>query len=136
VMGHNRTFVAPPEKLRLNARLVPCDEGRLRGKKVVAFAGIGRPQKFFATLREAGAELVGEHRFPDHHPFRDTELANLAREAADKNAKLLTTEKDFVRLDAPWHQKVAALRVAIDWEDRDAVLALLERATGAPRHGA
>lgn len=136
VMGHNRTFVAPAGKIVLKARLAPCEGVPLKGKKVVAFAGIGMPQKFFATLKEAGAILVGEHRYPDHHPFRDTELATLARDAADKHAKLLTTEKDFVRLDPPWRQKIAALKVEIQWEDRSAVEALLERAIGAPRHGA
>ena len=136
VMGHNRTFVAPEGKTVLKARLVPCDAAPLKGKKVVAFACIGMPQKFFATLKEAGAVLVGEYRYPDHHPFRDAELATMARDAADKNAKLLTTEKDFVRLDPRWRQKIAALKVEIQWEDRSAVEALLQRAIGASRHGA
>ncbi|GJD33648.1 tetraacyldisaccharide 4'-kinase [Methylobacterium aerolatum] len=78
-------------------RLVP-DGGGFAGRRVLAFAGIGRPGKFFDTLRETGARLAGTRAFPDHHPFREADLAALRREADRLGATLVTTEKDAVRL--------------------------------------
>ena len=72
----------------------------LPGSRVVAFAGIGRPEKFFATLRSLGAELVGARKFPDHHPFTAGEIAALRRAADRDRAQLVTTAKDWVRLPA------------------------------------
>lgn len=136
VMGDDKNNLPLAGKVVLTARVVPCDATPLTGKKVIAFAGIGIPQKFFATLKKAGAVLVGEHGFPDHHPYRDTELADLAREASEKRAALMTTEKDLVRLDRRWRQKITALKVAVVWDDRAALIALLERAIGAAHRGA
>src|SRR5262249_31193063 len=76
----------------------PADVEALRGQKIVAFAGIGRPSKFFASLRSIGAELVAERGFPDHHPFGASELDALAFEARAKGAVLATTEKDLMRI--------------------------------------
>ncbi len=69
-----------------------------RAKRVVAFAGIGRPEKFFATARACGVELAACVAFPDHHPYTTLELSGLARTARERDAVLLTTEKDYVRL--------------------------------------
>ena len=90
------------------------------GRRVVAFAGIGRPAKFFATLRELGAELVCEMAFPDHHVFDEAELAELAARAAD-GALLVTTEKDWVRLPEAWRGRVQALPVELRFGDGPAV---------------
>jgi tetraacyldisaccharide 4'-kinase len=69
----------------------------LRGKRVFLFAGIARPQSFEATVRSLGAEIAGARWFRDHHFFSAGEIAALWREAGD--ALLVTTEKDFVRLE-------------------------------------
>src|SRR6516162_909935 len=66
----------------INAVLAPVNGERLSGMRLSAFAGIGRPEKFFATLRALGAELVSTPAFPDHHPFRIAELEELRRDAA------------------------------------------------------
>ena len=64
-----------------------------------AFAGIGRPEAFRRSLTDMGAEIVSFRAFPDHHPFRRSELDTLLRLAAEKNAeRIVTTEKDGVRL--------------------------------------
>ncbi len=84
----------------LEAKLVPDREAveALRGRAVLAFAGIGRPEKFFASLRSLGALVVAEHGFGDHHPFEARELAALAAKARARDAILVTTEKDMVRV--------------------------------------
>jgi len=68
-----------------------------RGRRIFAFAGIGRPEKFLETLRDAGAVVTGSQFFADHHPYSAAEIAALRRWAED--AQLVTTEKDAVRLD-------------------------------------
>jgi tetraacyldisaccharide 4'-kinase len=73
---------------------------RLRDHRIVAFAGIGRPEKFFDTLRGAGATLVATHGFADHRPYSEADLAKLHAEAYRAGALLVTTEKDHARIGA------------------------------------
>lgn len=68
------------------------------GKRVLAFAGIGNPQKFFDTLADIGAEIVATHPFPDHYRFSDEDLELLMMRADEDNLELVTTAKDAVRL--------------------------------------
>jgi tetraacyldisaccharide 4'-kinase len=72
----------------------------LRGRRVVGFAGIGRPTEFRRTLERLGADVAGFRGFPDHHPFSAEELRALEREAQAAGAWLVTTEKDAVRCPA------------------------------------
>jgi tetraacyldisaccharide 4'-kinase len=98
----------------LRAHLTPQDS-ELAGKPVFAFAGIGRPEKFIVSLRESGAIVTGTRFFPDHHPYRAAEIAAL-HEAA-KDALLVTTEKDLIRLAPPLRAGIASLPVAARFED-------------------
>jgi len=83
----------------LRARLEPGEAARgLRGERVLAYAGIGRPAKFFETLEALGAELSGTRSFPDHHRFTEEDAAALLGQAERLGARLVTTEKDWVRL--------------------------------------
>jgi len=110
----------------LRARLEP--RGRsLAGKRVYAFAGIGRPQKFFDSLRGLGAELAGCETFADHQPYEAATLERLAAAAAAAGAQLVTTAKDAARLGRAAPPGLAVLDVALVWEDNDALLRLLER---------
>jgi tetraacyldisaccharide 4'-kinase len=70
----------------------------LRGKRVLAFAGIGDPLRFFRTLRGCGIEVAAERAFPDHHPFSEREIESLIAEAKREALTLVTTEKDLTRL--------------------------------------
>ncbi len=71
----------------------------ITGRKVLAFAGIGDPDKFFRTVRQTGAEIVEHRTFPDHHPYSDANLAELEAEAIAKGLELVTTAKDAIRLN-------------------------------------
>lgn len=125
-----------PDLPILAARLVaePSATANLKGQRVVAFAGIGRPEKFFATLEEIGAEVAGRRAFPDHHRYSEAEVATLESDAKSRNAQLVTTEKDHVRLDPDTRARVAALPVALAFADAFAVARLVapvvERALG------
>ncbi len=112
----------------LTARLAPRPGGeRLRGRKVLAFAGIGQPEKFFATLAELGAELAGTRAFPDHHPYSAAELRDLRQGAQALGAILVTTEKDAVRLAPGQRDGIETLAVAVAWDDPAALQALLDK---------
>ena len=92
----------------------------------VAFAGIGRPQKFFDTLHKAGYNIAEAVPFPDHHTYRDDDLAGLQSLAARHNAKLITTEKDHVRL--PKGADVETLPVDLRIGNIEALVSILRRA--------
>ena len=67
-------------------------------RKALAFAGIGDPEKFFATLAAAGIDIAETASFPDHHRYTATDAAALIARAQAKNLILVTTEKDLVRM--------------------------------------
>ncbi len=100
----------------------------LIGREVVAFAGIARPDKFYATLRRIGAQVVATRDFPDHHVFAGRELARLVEEAAQRRALLVTTEKDRVRLGPQYARSVMTLPVTLRFEDPRGVKGMLQRA--------
>jgi tetraacyldisaccharide 4'-kinase len=102
----------------LEARLVPdSDALALAGKSVLAFAGIGRPEKFFRTLRDIGAKVADERAFGDHHRYRPDEIMALVEAAAGAKAMLVTTAKDWVRLPGEARPMVKAVRVRLEFAD-------------------
>jgi tetraacyldisaccharide 4'-kinase len=99
---------------------------RLRGRRVLAFAGIGRPEKFFATLKTCGATLARTQSFPDHHPFGADEIRSILKEAEADGLLVVTTEKDLVRVadlasDEPAVARIEALPVRLVLEDEAAL---------------
>ncbi len=111
----------PASLPRLEARLEPTGAAALAGQSVVAFAGIGRPEKFFATLERIGCRIVARHAFADHHRYRPAEIRRLVAEAEALGAHLVTTAKDGVRLPAESRTRVTILEVELAWRD-DAAL--------------
>jgi tetraacyldisaccharide 4'-kinase len=87
--------------LALKARVVPDGDAvaALRGNRVLAFAGIGDPERFFATLRASHIDVVLTRSFADHHRFTADEINQLVEQARAASLTLVTTEKDLVRLD-------------------------------------
>jgi tetraacyldisaccharide 4'-kinase len=111
----------------LRARLEPGPAtATLRGRRVLAFAGIGRPDKFFTTLREAGVELAAGVAFPDHHRFSAGELEALIRDAHRRDAMLATTAKDAVRLPRAVRDAVFVADVVLRWEKPKEIESLLD----------
>ncbi|HUE18843.1 MAG TPA: tetraacyldisaccharide 4'-kinase [Stellaceae bacterium] len=107
----------------------------LKSRTVVAFAGIGRPEKFFRNVEATGANLAASHAFPDHHAYSEAELQRLLAEARAVSAVLLTTDKDRVRLNPAWRARVEALPIDIAWDDEAALDRLLAPVLRAVRHG-
>ena len=70
-----------------------------KNKKVIAFAGIGNPNNFFDLLKENNINVIEQKKFPDHYNYSEKELQNLKNKAKEVNAILLTTEKDYLRIN-------------------------------------
>ncbi len=108
----------------LQAHLKP-DEAQLaslRGKRVLAFAGIGDPARFFGTLRASGIDVVRERAFADHHPYAQREIETLVDEAGRNALTPVTTEKDLARLRQggglpDWARDIAPFAVTLEFDD-------------------
>jgi tetraacyldisaccharide 4'-kinase len=121
--GFERVYGAGRTILR--ARLAPVSRD-LASAKVFAFAGIGRPAKFFASLRDLGCEIAGAREFPDHHPYSQAELDALIRDAGP--SRLVTTEKDLARIPARARGRFEAFPVRLVFDDPAALAAILAEA--------
>jgi tetraacyldisaccharide 4'-kinase len=135
LIGADRTGAAgllPPFLPVLRARLVPheADLAALP-PRLLAFAGIGRPEKFFDTLRIAGHDPLETIGFADHHAYRAADIDRLRTQAARRQATLVTTTKDAVRLPRALHTEILTLRIRLEWEDETEIEALLERVLAA-----
>jgi tetraacyldisaccharide 4'-kinase len=93
----------------------------LVGRPVLGFAGIARPEKFFATLAEIGANVVQTRGFPDHHPYGSREIDRLRAEAGARGLVLVTTEKDHVRIPVAEASDILPLPVTLGFDDPRAV---------------
>lgn len=110
----------------LRARLV-AEAADLTGRRVLAFAGIARPAKFFAALAALGAEVAAAEAFPDHHRYTGDELSRLFAAAERLGALPVTTEKDAVRLPPAARGRVRVVVARLDWDDAAALDRLLNR---------
>jgi tetraacyldisaccharide 4'-kinase len=126
----SRIAALAPGKPLMRASLEPdaLAAAPLIGREVVAFAGIARPEKFYATLRRIGAQLVATHDFADHHPYTQREVEALIEEAGRRGALLATTEKDATRLTARQARAVITLPVTLRFEEPASLRRMLRQA--------
>lgn len=94
---------------------------------VIAFAGIGQPDKFFETVTQLGHNIVSTIAFPDHHPYNQADIKFLRQEATKVGAQLLTTQKDAQRLPASFLDYVTIIPVCLEWADESALEAILAK---------
>ncbi|WP_442881193.1 tetraacyldisaccharide 4'-kinase [Bosea sp. (in: a-proteobacteria)] len=115
------------------ALVIPPEVGaRLDGVSVLAASGIGRPEKFAASLRQAGARLAGERHFGDHHAYTARDVAALIAEAKALGCTVAVTEKDMVKLGPLWPDEEGArllfVPVSLRFADEAPVAAMLRQA--------
>ncbi len=137
--GNGRVLPAGPLREPVAAGLARADlvlsigppEMQARFTLAPAFAGIGHPEKFFATLRAEGAEVLRAEALSDHQPLTEALMARLEFEAKALGAQLVTTEKDAVRLPAKFRAKVLALPVRLEFAQPEQIEAMLRKVMGA-----
>lgn len=88
------------------------------GKKVIAFAGIARPEKFFNTLEGNDYKIHAHYSFPDHHIYKRDELENIVSQAKQEKISVITTEKDWIRLSEKWKSEISYLKISVELDDR------------------
>jgi tetraacyldisaccharide 4'-kinase len=115
----------------LRAHMTHVDVQALAGRRIIGFAGIGRPEKFFRSLRAFATEIVDTKRFADHHIYTPSDIARLKAKARTADALLVTTEKDYVRMTEAEREGIATLLVRAVIDNDKALELLLDRLCSA-----
>jgi len=86
-------------------------------RRAIAFAGIGRPEKFYASLQECNIKLCQTVNFPDHHFYTASELNDIISKARELDADIYTTAKDYVKIPLDMQSRFKVLEIEIEWEN-------------------
>jgi len=121
-------------KTVLRAKLVPSlPPTFLKEPKVLAFAGIGRPQKFYDSCKEAGLVIVQSNDFPDHHVYSAKNMKELTAAATKKDLSLITTAKDWIRIPETYRTDICVLDVDLVFEEPQALSHVIQSSMTASR---
>ncbi len=105
----------------------PLDIDKFKNKKIVAFAGIGNPVNFFDLLEEENLNLLNKFSFPDHYKYTNKDLEKLISYSKKSDSTLLTTEKDYYRIDDNYKEKVEFIKVEIEIENKNNFINLIKK---------
>jgi tetraacyldisaccharide 4'-kinase len=95
----------------------------------LAFAGIGNPENFFDLLKDNNIEMIETLKFPDHYDFKKIDIINLNKRAKELNACLVTTEKDYFRLDNEDKKNIKYLKLELLIDKKDEFINELKKIT-------
>ena len=99
----------------------------LKDKKIFAFAGIGNPLNFFELLIKNNLQLLNYQSYPDHYNYKKKDLDNLKSKAKELNALLLTTEKDYCRIDSDFRKGIEKLDVDLEIDSKEEFINLIKK---------
>ena len=99
----------------------------LKDKKIFAFAGIGNPLNFFELLKKNNLQLLNYQSFPDHYNYKKKDLDNLKSKARELNALLLTTEKDYCRINNNFRKGIEKLDVDLEIDSKEEFINLIKK---------
>lgn len=111
---------------KFKSKIIPSMVDNLPNQ-IFAFAGIGRPDKFYDTLQSINISVIAAHNFPDHHPYNEEDLKCLKQRADSLNVEMITTEKDWVKLPEEWQKSIHHLPISLSWENIDEFKLLLQK---------
>ena len=115
----NRIFAKNKEIKIFYTKYKVQNVDEFKNKKVIAFAGIGNPDSFFDLLKNNNINILEEISFPDHYNYSDKELENLINKVKENNTILLTTEKDYLRIDENYKKNINFLKIKIEIVNRN-----------------
>ena len=98
-----------------------------KNKKVIAFAGIGNPENFFSSLKDNNLNILESIKCPDHHQYSERELNNLIKKSKGKNAILLTTEKDYFRINKNYKENINYIKIKTIIENKDKFVEVIKK---------
>ena len=101
------------------AKYKPTNISEFKNKEVIAFAGIGNPINFFNLLKKNNISVTEEKKFPDHYNYSEKDLKNLINKLKAKNSILLTTEKDYFRINKNYRKNISFLKIVVEIQNRD-----------------
>ena len=107
-------------------KYVPKNISNFSNKKIIAFAGIGNPINFFELIKDNKLNLIDYRSFPDHYNFSEKDLNDLILKAKNNDAILLTTEKDYFRINNSFKNSIEKLEVKLEIENKDNFIKLLK----------
>ena len=99
-----------------------------KNKKVIAFAGIGNPENFFNLLKDNKIDIVEEIKFSDHHKYSEETLENLINKTKENNTILVTTEKDYFRINENYKKNINFLKIEVEIENRNQFIDEIKKA--------
>ncbi len=131
IIGEDRHNIK--QKLPVNypvfkAAIKAQTEGLDKTAPYLAFAGIGIPQKFKNTLEEHGFKIVEFQEYPDHYPYTKSEIESIIKSAKNQGAKIITTQKDHVRVSNEFKNQIEILPIEIEWAEPEKLLQYLNGA--------
>ncbi len=100
-------------------KIIPINFENFDKKSFIAFCGIGRPEKFFTSLEEIGVNIVTKFSYADHHQYQEKEIKKMIDLAKQNNVSLITTKKDWVRLEKVYQSQIDYLDIKVEFEDLD-----------------
>ena len=100
---------------------------KFKDKKIVAFAGIGNPSNFFDLLKENNLNVLNKISFPDHYHFSKNDLDKLILQSNNQNAILVTTEKDYCRINESYKNNIECAEVKLEINNKDKFIELLKK---------
>ncbi len=98
-----------------------------KDKKIICFAGIGNPENFFDLLKVNKINICEQIKFPDHYDYSKKELDNLIKKAKENNAILLTTEKDYLRINEKYRKSINCLKIKVEIENKNELIEQIKK---------
>ena len=111
----------------LRFKYFPININKFKNKKIICFAGIGNPINFFNLLKKNNINILEEKSFPDHYFYTKFDLNHLSKKAIENNAELLTTKKDYLRINKEMRKNINFLEIKVEIQSQNEFVELIKK---------